>query len=68
MSVSLSQALRGVNSHRDVVPLYFVQSAGVLIVTGVAGTHGGAIILDDALQFVRSCSSKSAALSAIRNN
>jgi hypothetical protein len=67
MAVSLSSALESLSAHRDVVPLYFVRSKNVLIVTGVLGTHGGAVILDDALQFVRSCPSKSAALSALRN-
>lgn len=65
MSVSLSSALESVSAHRDVVPLYFVRSKNVLIVTGVAKTNGGAIIMDDAGQILGACSSKRAALAAI---
>lgn len=65
MSVSLSSALQSVGAHRDVVPLYFVRSKNVLIVTGLAKTNGGAIIMDDAGQIVCACASKRAALAAL---
>lgn len=68
MSISVSQALQCVSPHRAILPLYFVRPSGVVIATGVAGTHGGAVILDDWLQFVQSFPSKSAALSSLRCN
>lgn len=68
LSSPLSQALESVSTHRDVVPLYYVRGANVVIVTGVAGSHGGAVVLDDALRFVRSYPSKSAALASLRSN
>lgn len=66
MSVSsLTRALESVSVHRDVVPVYFVRSANRFIITGVGKTNGGAIIVDDAGQIVRACSSKKDALAAI---
>ena len=65
MSVSLSSALESVSAHRDVVPLYYIRSKNLLIVTGLAKTNGGAIIIDDAGQIVGAMPSKRAALAAI---
>lgn len=66
MSSPLSAALQSVSTHRDVVPLYYVRSANRFIVTGTAGSNGGAVIVDDETgQIVRACASKRDALRSI---
>lgn len=64
----LADALEAFSPHRDVVQCYFVKSAGVMIVTGLTRTHGGAAILDRAGAFKQAYPSKSAALAAICNS
>ena len=64
--MSLSELFENVNMRREVVACYFVPAARAMIVTGVGGGHnGGAIVLDDAGQYVRSCGTKREALASI---
>lgn len=68
MSISpISQALQSVSTHRDVVPAYFVRSAGVFVVAGIAGSNGGAVIVNYRGEIVRAFRSKRDALASILN-
>ena len=60
-------AIENVCKHREVVPAYFVRSTGHIIVTGVAGSNGGAIIFDQLGNIVMACASKRDALASIMN-
>ena len=67
MSLSLSQALQTVSTHREVVPLYYVRSTGQFIIAGLTATHGGAVIVGDDGP-LRTFPSKSAALASMRGS
>jgi hypothetical protein len=65
---NIVQALDTICRHRDVVPAYYHRASGAWIVTGVAKTNGGAIIVGPDGRFGGSFTSKRAALEAISNS
>lgn len=66
--MSISQIFENVNMRRDVVACYFVPAARAMVITGVGGSgNGGAVVLDDFGQLVRSFETKRDAIAFISN-
>lgn len=61
----IAEALQNISTHREVVPAYFVRSAGTSIITGLSKTHGGAVVVDEHGRIARAFPSQRAALRSI---
>lgn len=64
---SIATALQSISPDRELVALYYHRPTDCLIVTGIAKSNGGAMIVDASGQIVRTCSSKREALASLQS-
>lgn len=56
--MSINTTLDVLSLHRELVPVYFHRASGHWIVTGTAKSNGGSVVVDDAGQIIRVCTTK----------
>ena len=61
--MSIKTTLEVLSLHRDLVPAYFHRRTGLWIIKGTAKSNGGAVVVDDAGQIIRVCTTKCNAIS-----
>ena len=61
----ITEAPQSISTHRDVVAAYYVRSANAWVITALSKTGGGAVVVNDNGQIVKTFESKRAALRSI---